>query len=153
MKRLILISLLVLLIAGVFLFFKRESVLKMTPSVTSSQTPNDDTAIKQILTKEVPQRGGVKKFEVVQLKIRGAYAAATLKPLDIQTDNATVYLKKENDKYDSLIIDLKDVKDCSKKKIHKKNSAARCSRNNKNRTHRGRKKNTRNKTSSPGGTR
>lgn len=52
--------------------------------------------IKNVLQKEIPRKSAVKSFAIVDLKIKDGFAKATIKPLDVQTDNAWVILQKKD---------------------------------------------------------
>src|SRR5947209_8305645 len=100
MKQVLIFVVILFFIAVAFFAFQKNQSSKTTPSnapsVTSSQVTTDRSEIKQVLEAQVPKRGGVKKFEILELTIKGVFAKAVLKPLDVVTDNALVYLKKEN---------------------------------------------------------
>lgn len=81
-------------------FFNQQKPSIPTPTPTPMAIPqaaaNNDTEIKTVLEKEVPNKSGVQKFEVVELNVKGDFAKATIKPLDVETDNAFVILQKKD---------------------------------------------------------
>lgn len=72
-----------------------------TPTITQS-TQHDKEQINVVLEKEIPEKSAVKKFEVLDITLSGNYAKAIIKPLDVVTDNAFVYLQKKDNQW-SLI--------------------------------------------------
>ena len=65
----------------------------------AKRQPNDALQIKNVLQQEVPNKSGVKSFEIVDIKIINSFAKATIKPLDVQTDNAWVILQKTENQW------------------------------------------------------
>ncbi len=107
------ILLIILLVgAALFTFYYFYNQSKTTPVSTPTPTPArnasqsdagepqaDESEIKTVLEKQVPNISGVKKFEVVELNIKDSFAKATIKPLDVETDNAFVLLQKKDNNW------------------------------------------------------
>lgn len=86
-------------------FFNNRSTQNSSPAPTPTPSPTisqDDLQIKEVLQKEVPNKSGVKKFEVVSLKTKDNDAVATTKPLDVETDNAFVILQKKDNNWEVI---------------------------------------------------
>lgn len=76
-----------------------ELVALIKKELKSAPTPkpsSEQAAIKQVLDEYVPTHGGVDKFEIITLKTSGNFAKTILKPIDVVTDNATVFLEKKD---------------------------------------------------------
>ncbi|HSX40486.1 MAG TPA: hypothetical protein VLF68_02635, partial [Candidatus Saccharimonadales bacterium] len=86
-KILIVIILLVIVVAGLWFVRKEMRSTTTAPAVPTVAANTDKEQIQTLLEKEVPKRGGVQKFEIIDLKFQGDYARATLKPIDVITDN------------------------------------------------------------------
>lgn len=97
-KVLIIVVIIVIAAAGAWGIRKymRSQTAPMTPAPTPTAATSDKQQIQTVLEQQVPQRGGVQKFQIIELKFQGDYARATIKPIDVVTDNATVYLQKKN---------------------------------------------------------
>lgn len=95
MKKVVVVLLILVILVG-GLYVLRKKVFKAQPTTTAPAAMTDQQQIQAVLEKQVPQRGGVQKFQVIELKFSGDYARATIKPIDVVTDNATVYLQKKN---------------------------------------------------------
>lgn len=67
-----------------------------SPESHYSASDLDRSQIESALKSFVPANSGVKSFEIVDLKIINNFAKVMIKPLDIETDNATVILKKDS---------------------------------------------------------
>lgn len=108
-QRNILLVILITAIALIGVYFfnnpKTASTKNTAPMAASTPIPTtspDETQIKSILEEQVPNKSGVKKFEVVELNIKEGFAKATIKPLDVETDNAFVILQKKENNWEII---------------------------------------------------
>ncbi len=100
--RKILIGIFLILVGSALLFSYKKAPEPASPTPTmapTQQVKNDDEQIKAVLKKEIPEKAAVKKFEVLEITYSGDYAKAIIKPLDVVTDNAFVYLQKTNNQW------------------------------------------------------
>lgn len=65
-------------------------------SKKQDMVPKDKAQIEAVLESYVPANSEVKSFIIGDLEIREGFAKAIIKPLEAQTDNAFVILKKES---------------------------------------------------------
>lgn len=82
-----------------------DNLKSYTPTATSIPSPTtspDEAQIKDVLQEQVPSKSGVGKFEIVELNIKEGFAKATIKPLDVETDNAFVILQKKDNNWEII---------------------------------------------------
>lgn len=97
--RKILIGTVLILILAIIFFPNKKSPEPLTKPTAATQSQSDKKAITAVLEKEIPAKSGVKKFAVVSMQFDGNYAKVIIKPLDVVTDNAFVFLQKTNNQW------------------------------------------------------